>query len=242
MLVSKRFGSLVGGVVSGLPVISAPISFFIALEQGPEFAYRVGWGLYPGMITYVIFGLVFIHLSRHTHWFVALLMALAAFFVSAWCMVVAGLPSWVWLPISIGVILAGIRLMPPLDPRSKTVPAEKYKKPPYLQMVCGAALMLVITSLATIVGPTYSGILLCFPVIGGVLGVFLLMNQYTNAAINLYKGAFSGMFTGWVFMLSILLMLPWAGIAISYSVATLSALLMSVFFVLRAKAKRQSTD
>ena len=43
MIVSRHFGSLVGGVVSGLPLTSATISFFMAIKQGSEFAYRAAW-------------------------------------------------------------------------------------------------------------------------------------------------------------------------------------------------------
>ncbi len=236
--VSKRFGSLVGGVVSGLPLISGPITLFIALEQGTEFARMSAWGAYPGMITYVGFGLVFVHLALRTHWFLALIAALTTYFVSGWIMMSAPVPVWVWPALSIVAISVGVRFMPTLIAGGKVVPQEKYKKPPYMQMICGAILMLIITTLAKIVGPTFSGILMFFPVIGGILGVFLLRYQYFNNAINLYKGAFTGMYTGWVFMLTLIVLLPYTSMFLSFVMATTAALAMSVYFVLRAKAKR----
>ena len=113
--------------------------------------------------------------------------------------------------------------------------ARRTKKPPYLQMVSGSLLTLLITTIANHVGPIYSGILLFFPVIGGVLGIFYLKNQYTNAAIQLYKGAFLGKLTGWTFMLTLLIALPYTNIPIAYTFGLITAGLISVLFVKRAR-------
>ena len=235
MIISRHFGSLVGGVVSGLPLTSATISFFMAIEQGSDFAYRAAWGAFQGILAYVVFGLVFIHVSRRCHWAIAFLTAVLAFFSAAWISVTLPIALWLWIPISALSMLIGVRLMPSLDPQGKSVPASQYKKPPYLQMVSGSVLTLLITTIANLVGPTFSGILLFFPVIGGVLGIFLLKNQYNNAAIQLYQGAILGKFTGWTFMLTLLLCLPLTNIPIAYGLGLIAAGLVSVKFVKRAR-------
>ena len=235
MIISRHFGSLVGGVVSGLPLTSATISFFMAIEQGSDFAYRAAWGAFQGILAYVVFGLVFIHVSRRCHWAIAFLTAVLAFFSAAWISVTLPIALWLWIPLSALSMLIGVRLMPSLDPQGKSVPASQYKKPPYLQMVSGSVLTLLITTIANLVGPTFSGILLFFPVIGGVLGIFLLKNHYNNAAIQLYQGAFLGKFTGWAFMLTLLLCLPMTNIPIAYGLGLIAAGIVSVKFVKRAR-------
>ena len=235
MIISRHFGSLVGGVVSGLPLTSATISFFMAIELGSDFAYRAAWGAFQGILAYVVFGLVFIHVSRRCHWAIAFLTAVLAFFSAAWISVTLPIALWLWIPLSALSMLIGVRLMPSLDPQGKSVPASQYKKPPYLQMVSGSVLTLLITTIANLVGPTFSGILLFFPVIGGVLGIFLLKNHYNNAAIQLYQGAFLGKFTGWAFMLTLLLCLPMTNIPIAYGLGLIAAGLVSVKFVKRAR-------
>ncbi len=235
MIVSRHFGSLVGGVVSGLPLTSATISFFMALEQGSEFAYRAAWGAFQGILAYIVFGLLFIHASRRFHWSIAFLIAVLGFFLAAWASATLPIPTWVWIPISATAMIVGVHLMPPIDPMGNIVPTSQYKKPPYLQMVSGSLLTLLITTIANHVGPIYSGILLFFPVIGGVLGIFYLKNQYTNAAIQLYKGAFLGKLTGWTFMLTLLITLPYTNIPVSYSFGLITACFISVFFVKRAR-------
>ena len=235
MIISRHFGSLVGGVVSGLPLTSATISFFMAIEQGSDFAYRAAWGAFQGILAYVVFGLVFIHVSRRCHWAIAFLTAVLAFFSAAWISVTLPIALWLWIPLSALSMLIGVRLMPSLDPQGKSVPASQYKKPPYLQMVSGSVLTLLITTIANLVDPTFSGILLFFPVIGGVLGIFLLKNHYNNAAIQLYQGAFLGKFTGWAFMLTLLLCLPMTNIPIAYGLGLIAAGIVSVKFVKRAR-------
>lgn len=235
MIISRHFGSLVGGVVSGLPLTSATISFFMAIEQGSDFAYRAAWGAFQGILAYVVFGVVFIHVSRRCHWAIAFLTAVLAFFSAAWISVTLPIALWLWIPLSALSMLIGVRLMPSLDPQGKSVPASQYKKPPYLQMVSGSVLTLLITTIANLVGPTFSGILLFFPVIGGALGIFLLKNQYNNAAIQLYQGAILGKFTGWTFMLTLLLCLPLTNIPIAYGLGLIAAGLVSVKFVKRAR-------
>ncbi|MBO7173547.1 MAG: hypothetical protein J6V64_04340 [Burkholderiaceae bacterium] len=235
MIVTRRFGSLIGGVVSGLPLTSATISFFMAIEQGADFAYRAAWGAFQGILAYIVFGLLFIHASRRFHWMFAFMLAVVGFFLASWASVALPIPTWIWIPISAAAMVLGVRLMPPIDPNGKTVPASQYKKPPYLQMVSGSVLTLLITTIANHVGPTFSGILLFFPVIGGVLGIFYLKNQYSNAAIQLYKGAFLGKLTGWTFMLTLLIALPYTNIAVAYSVGLISAGFVSVIFVKRAR-------
>lgn len=37
-LAGRYWGAVVSGLIMGLPLTSAPISFFLALEYGPEFA------------------------------------------------------------------------------------------------------------------------------------------------------------------------------------------------------------
>ncbi len=234
-LISKRFGPMVAGIVSGLPIFSGPIVFYIALEQGADFAARSALGAFPGMIGYVMFGVVFVHAALYIHWFMALMVAIGTFFVLGWTMMATPVTAWAWVLVALVIMIVGIRWMPPLLKNGKMVPPEHYKRPPYFQMICGTVLMMAITALAPYLGPTMSGIMMFFPVLGGILGVFLLRDGYTNNSIYLYKGAFAGKITGWVFMLVIALMLPNASITITFLTATAIATGLSAISVFRVK-------
>ena len=233
--IARRFGPLIGGVVNGLPLISGPITFYVALEQGVDFAQKTALGAYPGQVTFVVFGLCYCYFGKRWHWLTTVLVTLVVYAIVALIMGNLSLPMGVWPVVGALAIFSGLALLPAPIPNGRQMPTGQ-KSRPYLQMVCGAALMLIITSLATVVGPTFSGVLMFFPVIGGILGMFMLKGQFVNATINLMKGTFLGMFTGWIFMLTLVVMLPRASLALSFGLATLMALVLSVVFVLRTKA------
>ena len=46
---ARRWGSLVGGLLSGLPLTSAPISIYLAVEQGERFAADAAVGSVEGL-------------------------------------------------------------------------------------------------------------------------------------------------------------------------------------------------
>jgi len=48
-LVARRWGHGVGGWLSGFPLTSAPVSVFLALEQGPAFAAGAAAGTLLGL-------------------------------------------------------------------------------------------------------------------------------------------------------------------------------------------------
>lgn len=231
MLVTRRFGSFAGGVVGGLPLTSATISFFMAIEQGPEFAYKAAWGAFQGIVSYVIFGVLLVHLSQRYHWTVAFISSIVGFFLTAWLVANTPVPAFIWIAISALAIVVATKTLPASNPQSQPMPVTQLKKPPYLQMVSGSLLTVFITALANLVGPTYSGIFLFFPIIAGVLSVYMLRNQYFNAIIHFYEGAFVGKFTGWTFMLVLLLCLPHCGIVLAYGLGVLAACLISVLNV-----------
>ena len=232
--IARRFGPLVGGVVNGLPLISGPITFYVALEQGVDFAQKTALGAYPGQVTFVVFGLCYCYLGKRWHWATTVLTTLLVYAIVALLMGNVTLPVGVWPVVGAIAILIGLKLIPAPLPDGRQMPTGQ-KSRPYLQMVCGATLMFIITSLATVVGPTFSGVLMFFPVIGGILGMFMLKAGFVNATITLVKGTFIGMFTGWIFMLTLVVMLPRASLAMSFGLATLMALTLSALFVLRTK-------
>lgn len=234
--ISRRFGPLIGGVVNGLPLISGPITFYVALEQGVDFAQKTALGAYPGQVTFVVFGLCYCYFGQRWHWVTTVLASVLVYSVVAILIGNVTLSVGLWPLVGALAIFLGLMLLPAPDPNGRVMPVGQ-KSRPYLQMVCGAASMLIITSLADVVGPTYSGVLMFFPVIGGILGLFMLKDRYVNAVINLMKGTFIGMFTGWIFMLTLVVMLPRASLAVSFGLAVLLALMLSVLFVLRTKLK-----
>src|SRR5262245_53761748 len=58
-LAGRRWGPGVSGWLLGLPLNSAPILFFMLLEQGPQFTSRAALGSLLGIIAWAGFSLVY---------------------------------------------------------------------------------------------------------------------------------------------------------------------------------------
>src|SRR5262249_59289494 len=67
-LAGRRWGPAVGGWLAGLPLTSAPVSFILALEQGPGFAARAALGTLFGLVSLAAFCLAYGKASRRLGW------------------------------------------------------------------------------------------------------------------------------------------------------------------------------
>src|SRR2546423_2106675 len=67
-LIGRRWGTLVSGLLVGLPLTSAPVALFLALEQGTTFASRAALGTMTGTISYAVFCLKKKRLSTRLPW------------------------------------------------------------------------------------------------------------------------------------------------------------------------------
>ena len=61
-IAARRWGSLVGGLIAGMPLTSGPISVYLALEQGAAFADQSAIGALVGigavMTSYAVYALI----------------------------------------------------------------------------------------------------------------------------------------------------------------------------------------
>jgi len=64
----RRWGPLVGGWCTGFPLSSGPVSVFLALEQGPEFAARAATGTLLGLVSATAFSMTYRLLAPRTGW------------------------------------------------------------------------------------------------------------------------------------------------------------------------------
>ena len=56
-LIGRRWGSAVSGAIAGLPLTSGPVSVFLALEQGKDFAAHTANATLAGLIAVAAFSL-----------------------------------------------------------------------------------------------------------------------------------------------------------------------------------------
>jgi len=170
-LAAKRWGSKIGGLLSGLPVTSALVILFLSLEQGAGFALQAVPGALAGLAAVQMTYLFYFLVTRRVSAFIGCLAALAVYAASAWLMSRLG-----WLAASVALILVLLTLIIVVTaPKADSAPAKVVPLPRWvipMRMLTATLLLVAITASAQWLGPVASGMLAPIPVIAWPLAVF----------------------------------------------------------------------
>jgi hypothetical protein len=221
-LVARRWGPGVGGWLAGFPLTSAPVSVFLALEQGPDFAARAAVGTLLGLTALAAFCLAYGRAARRVGWAGSAAVGLSVF--GACLFVLSAGP--VSLPAAFALVCVALGLVAALLPATTTgrsnVKAPAWDLP--LRMAVATAVVLLLTAAARHLGPTLSGLLSPVPVFLLVLAVFAQRSQGPDASIRVLRGGVMGSFAFAVFFLVVGALLGRFGIGATYVPASLAAL------------------
>jgi hypothetical protein len=191
-VVSRRFGQATGGWLVGLPLTSGPIALFLAIEQGPRFAQLAAAGSLKGTIAQAFFATTYVGLGRRWHWALCLLGATASFVASGLILQSLEIPTWGLVALACLALAAGLSLMglPAIGAISTRAP--KWDLP--VRMLVATGLVLLITSIAELIGPGLSGLAATFPLFAIVLAVFAHGHYGSFAAHTVFRGLAFGLF------------------------------------------------
>jgi hypothetical protein len=224
-LAGRRWGETVGGWLVGLPLTSAPVCFFLALDQGTGFAAAAGIGCLAGAAAEAGFTIAYGQMSRRFGWPAALAAASFAFFAGVAVLGWAALRLW---PLVAGVCAAlclALRLMPRLDGRGLAVPAVPRWDIP-ARVVVATTVVLGITALAPTLGPRLSGLFATYPVFAAVMATFSHHARGPAAGLQVLRGLMTGLFAFTGFFAVLSLALQPLGIAAGFAAATAVALVI----------------
>ena len=149
-----------GGILIGLPLISGPISVFLAIENGAGFAVETARGALAGTVALAVFTCVYAAVCPKG-WLKASFLSVALYVLASW--IAAELPiSAVTLAVSAAAaIILSLWIMP--VPHGAAVKHRPPKHDLLMRMGMMMVLMIAITFLAPYIGPTASGIASTFP-------------------------------------------------------------------------------
>lgn len=222
-LASRRWGESIGGWFVGLPLTSGPVCFFLALDEGPEFAAMAGLGCLAGAAAEAGFCIAYGRVARHAGWPVALSVASVAFVAGAAVLSAVALPLWPLAFLVCAALTLALWLLPWLRRGDARLPGL----PPWdipARMIVATSLVLGLTALAPFAGPRLSGLLATYPVFAAVLAVFGQHGGGAAAAIQVLRGLLTGLFAFTGFFAALTLGLPSLGIAAGFALATMVAL------------------
>ncbi|MGH9841204.1 MAG: hypothetical protein ACREEM_20820 [Blastocatellia bacterium] len=221
-LAGCKWGAAVSGWLVGLPLTSAPITLFLALEQGPAFASSAAQGILFGLVSVAVFCLAYSWLAFRLSWLPTMLAGWLAFFVATFFLQKVS-PALATTFIGVFIVLAvAFKLLPVRDDSAVAATAPRWDVP--ARMVIATAFVLLLTGLADVLGARLSGLLAPFPVFGTILAVFTHRFQGATAAARLLRGVVLGSFSFAAFFLVIALMIERAGILAAFICATVTAL------------------
>ena len=224
-LAGRRWGPALAGFLAGLPVAAGPVSFFVALEQGPAFASSAAAASIASLGMTALFCLTYARMARRRAWWLAILASVAVFFAGA--VLLHGLALGLWPAAAL--VLVCMFVTAPRFPVEGTVPPGRLAPPRFdlaWRMAAVVCLTLAVTGMAEAIGPRWTGLFTTFPVVSTVLAVFSHRSGPHGpvVAARLLRALVLGLGSTVAFFLVIGLWLPTLGVAAGYSLAVLAAL------------------
>lgn len=223
-LAGRRWGATVAGVLVGLPLISAPVVFLLALEHGTAFGAQSAIGVLVGLVPLATFYLMYGLLAPRRTWPVCAVTAWCGYAVVALALRDVTLGAVPAFAAAVTFLLLVLALLPGPSDGSPPPPAPRWDIP--LRMITATAVVLTLTGLARTLGPRVSGLLAPFPVNGAVLSIFTQRLEGAPAAGRLIRGMVLASFTFAVFFLVLAERLDRWGTTAAFGVATVLAVVM----------------
>jgi len=223
-LVGRRWGPSVAGWLSAFPVVSAPILFFIALEQGSSFAANAAAATLSAVLAILVFGISYAWAATRFSWGISLVAGFATYLVAVICLSLWAPTLFVAAAAVFSALLVAPMLFPVLAISATTSSARANDI--YLRMVAGAVLVLLVTHFSSRLGPQVSGVFAMFPVMSSVLVVFSHRHSGAGFAVSLLRGMVLGYYAFGIFCLVLSLALPPLGIALAFVASLACAVLI----------------
>ncbi|MGZ5060766.1 MAG: hypothetical protein ACXWAU_02775 [Usitatibacter sp.] len=234
-LAGRRWGHTVSGYLGGLPLIGGPITFYLAIDHGADFAARsatVTLAVIAGQAAHL---LAFAHASRRMGWLASLLLGWSAFTIVAFALAQAPLDPATAAVLAAAGLAAAWKWLPHAreDMPPPAIPAAELR----LRLVAALGLAFAIVWSARAFGPVVSGVLLSVPVTGSIMPPFTLALYGPGAVARLTRGFVVGLCGFGAFFLVIAATVVSLGITTAF-LGAICAALWALFAASRVLAKR----
>jgi hypothetical protein len=223
-LAGRWWGPALSGWLVGLPLTSAPVAFFLALNHGVAFAAAVAVGTLSGAISQAAFSVTYGWLAFRWVWLPTVLVSSLAFVASTIVLQHLTLPLVPLFLIVVGVLSVTLRLMPERAEAatSVVVPLPCWDIP--ARMVVATVFVMLLTGIAPILGAQLTGLLAPFPLYAAILTVFTHRLQGPAPAALVLRGLLLGLFAFAGFFLMLAALLDRVGIVPAFAAAIAIAL------------------
>jgi hypothetical protein len=224
-LAGRRRGPAVGGWLVGLPLTSAPIAFFLALQEGVAFAAAAAVGILAGTLSQAAFSLVYAGLAPRGGWVACVVAGSGAFALST--VILDSLPLRLTL-LGPGVTAALGLAVGLLRPEGEAAasrpdgPRPSWDLPARMGAATGVVLLL--TAGAPLLGARLTGLLAPYPIYAATLAGFAHRLEGPAAARAVLRGLLLGLFAFAAFFWVLAVVLERQGVVGGFAAATGAAL------------------
>lgn len=223
-MAGRRWGPGVSGWLVGFPLTSGPVAFFLALDQGVSFAAGAAVGSMTGAAAQAAFCVLYGRWAHGRHWGQALVagsLGFAAASVVLQCLTLALVPL---LALVIGALVVALFFLPRDSESARTGGRPPWDIP--ARLVVTTAIVLLLTGLATVLGPSLTGLLATFPLYGAILAGFAHHLEGPGPAIRVLRGLLLGLFAFAGFFFVLALSIERLGLAQAFAAAIAAAMIL----------------
>ena len=227
-LAIRKWGNKIGGLIGSMPWVAGPILLFFIAEQGKAFGIQSIQGTMTGILALISFCFSYSTLSQKLSWLPTLGLSYVIYTATAVIVNYLQLNLPLSYVLVIGSVLLALHFFP--VPTEQAANGRRLPFDILIRMFVATLFVLVITGLASVLGPNWSGILTPFPILTSILAIFSHSLQGSNATISTLRGLVIGLlgFTTFLFLQAFLL--PSYSIPIAFGLA----FILNVFINLMA--------
>lgn len=228
-LAARKWGPTFGGLIMGLPWMTGPVLFFLALDKGDAFAVSAATGVELGVFSIVAYMFAYAAVSTIAGWPLSLVAAVSAF------VAVAAVTRHIEVGLTLATVLAlaclGLAYLALPRPRSvpQAMALPRWDIP--ARMGVTFALVALIMTGADVLGGQLSGIFATFPVILTVIGTFTHHQSGRDAVRRILRGLALSLMSFTMFFFVVGMTLPRVGLAFAYALAAATAIAMSAALI-----------
>lgn len=223
-LSGRWWGPAIAGWLAGLPIVAGPILFLLILEHGSAFGVRAVTLSLAAIFASEAFNFAYAWSCRAKPWPIALSAGLMAWLLAAALLSFLPLSPLLAVGVAMVAVLFGQFFLPGSQAAAASSPLMRSDLAG--RMAAGAALTMLVTALSSSVGPTWSGLLAVFPLLGMVLSVSSHRAHGPDFVIALLRGMVIGRFSFAAFCVCLIFTLQHQSVVVAFAESAVLSMLV----------------
>ena len=216
-IVERLHGPRIAGWLAGFPIVGGPLLAFVTLEQGAGFGSAAALGAYFGLVPWLAFTATYAWCSRFWRWWGCTIAGFAVWTALAIVAVaMQGGPHWLQI-LPFAILVCAVCFYPRGEPSDEEREHIWWGLP--ARALAGAALTVVITQFAAMMGTRWSGIFTTFPVMGSIIAISSHVQYGRHAVQEAVAGMTIGLASVGSFCFAVYLLLQMTGIWTAFGLA-----------------------